>query len=122
MRDVLRKLRHLSTSIGRQHLWMGARNYAWPLLRAVAGLYRRTLARRIRLVCVVGSYGKTTTAAAVATVLGTSHRHPTMPSPASPSGCRGNHLGNATRCSRPVSTGRGRWPPMTPCSGQMWSW
>ena len=72
MRDVLRKLRHLSTSIGRQHLWMGARNYAWPLLRAVAGLYRRTLARRIRLACVVGSYGKTTTAAAVATVLGTS--------------------------------------------------
>jgi len=72
MHDVLRKLRHLSTSIGRQHLWMGARNYAWPLLRAVAGLYRRTLARRIRVVAVVGSYGKTTTAAAIATVLGTS--------------------------------------------------
>ena len=56
--------------MGRRHLWIGARNWAWPQLRILAGLYRRTLARRVRIVAVVGSYGKTTTSAAASLVLG----------------------------------------------------
>jgi UDP-N-acetylmuramoyl-tripeptide--D-alanyl-D-alanine ligase len=66
----LRKLRHLATPLGRRHLWRGARNYLWPQLRLVASLHRRTLARRTRVVAIVGSYGKTTTAAAVCAALG----------------------------------------------------
>lgn len=57
--------------MGRRHLWIGARNHAWPQLRVLAGLYRQTIARRVRIVSVVGSYGKTTTSAAVAAALGT---------------------------------------------------
>ncbi|MGD9508800.1 MAG: Mur ligase family protein [Geminicoccaceae bacterium] len=76
--DVIGKLRHLSTPMGRRHLWLGARNRAWPLLRVVAGIYRRTLARRVRIVAIVGSYGKTSTAAAVAAALDT-----TTPAPGS---------------------------------------
>ena len=63
-------LRHLRTPIGRQHLWRKGRNYLWPQLRLLAGAHRRTLTSRVRIVAVVGSYGKTTTAAAVATTLG----------------------------------------------------
>lgn len=68
---MLRKLRRLSTPMGRRHLWIGARNHAWPQLKVLAGLYRQTIARRVRIVSVVGSYGKTSTAAAVAAALGT---------------------------------------------------
>jgi UDP-N-acetylmuramoyl-tripeptide--D-alanyl-D-alanine ligase len=69
MLQRLRKLRHLSTPIGRRHLWLGAKNYAWPQLRLAAGAHRRSLARRARIVAVVGSYGKTTTTAAVCAAL-----------------------------------------------------
>ena len=70
LRRWLPMLRHLRTPIGRQHLWRKGRNYLWPQLRLLAGAHRRTLASRARIVAVVGSYGKTTTAAAVATALG----------------------------------------------------
>jgi hypothetical protein len=66
----MRKLRQLSTSLGRQQFWRGARNHLWPQLRVLAGLHRRTLARRVRVVAIVGSFGKTTTTAAICKVLG----------------------------------------------------
>lgn len=44
--------------------------YAWPLLRRAATFYRRTLVRKPRVVTVVGSFGKTTTARAVIAALG----------------------------------------------------
>ena len=47
----MRKMRQLSTSLGRQQFWRGARNHLWPQLRVLAGLHRRTLARRVR--CVI---------------------------------------------------------------------
>ena len=50
----LRKLRHLSNPLGRRHLWLGAKNHAWPLLRPLAAAHRRTLTRRPRIVAVVG--------------------------------------------------------------------
>ncbi len=70
MRYRLRELpRLLSTSIGRRNLYRLFLGRAWPLLRHAAGLHRRTLASRTRVVTVVGSFGKTTTAAAIAAVL-----------------------------------------------------
>ncbi|HEX2529589.1 MAG TPA: Mur ligase family protein [Geminicoccus sp.] len=68
--NKFRKLRHLASAEGRQHLWHGARNHLWPQLRPTAGLHRRTFARHAVVIAVVGSYGKTSTVAAVCTALG----------------------------------------------------
>jgi UDP-N-acetylmuramoyl-tripeptide--D-alanyl-D-alanine ligase len=66
----LRKLRRLSTPLGRDQLWREARYQLWPQLRPLASAHRRTLARRPRVVAVIGSYGKTTTTAGVCAALG----------------------------------------------------
>jgi hypothetical protein len=66
----MRKLRHLSSSLGRQQFWRIARYHLWPQLRVLAGLRRWTLARRVRVVAIVGSFGKTTTAAVICRTLG----------------------------------------------------
>jgi UDP-N-acetylmuramoyl-tripeptide--D-alanyl-D-alanine ligase len=60
----------LRTPLGRRRL-VGAAVYgSWPALGALAALYRRTALRRTRVVCVVGSFGKTSAARAVAAALG----------------------------------------------------
>ncbi len=70
MRYRLRDLLVLPRSpLGRRALASHLRSAAWPLLRLAAQLYRRTLARRVRVVAVVGSYGKTTTWHAVSAAL-----------------------------------------------------
>jgi UDP-N-acetylmuramyl pentapeptide synthase len=57
------------TPLGRAHLrWYGYHR-AWPILSRLAYVHRRTLARTARVVGVVGSFGKTTTARAVLTAL-----------------------------------------------------
>jgi UDP-N-acetylmuramyl pentapeptide synthase len=58
------------TPLGRRKLLAGAMDRAWPLFCGMAGLYRRTAVRTTRVVAVVGSFGKTTTARAVVTALG----------------------------------------------------
>ena len=65
----------LRVPVGRQKLYQLAWHGTWPLFRPVAGFYRRTLARHCRLVAVVGSFGKTTTARAVARALGRTVGH-----------------------------------------------
>src|SRR5262245_42974153 len=55
---------------GRWTMWHGVVFYAWPLLSAAARLYRRTAVAGVPLVAVVGSLGKSTTAACVSSVLG----------------------------------------------------
>ena len=50
---------------GRRQLRAHLYSRSQPLLEAAAGLHRRTLARGCRLVAVVGSFGKTTTTAAL---------------------------------------------------------
>ncbi len=42
----------------------------WPLTRPLAALHRASLARRLRVVAVIGSFGKSTTTRAVAAALG----------------------------------------------------
>ena len=54
---------------GRWTLWHGTMFYAWPLLSAAARLYRRTAVARVPLIAIVGSLGKSTTAACVSGAL-----------------------------------------------------
>lgn len=56
--------------MGRWLLARGIMYRAWPVLRVLAGGWRRGPVRATRLVAVVGSFGKTTTAHAVAAAVG----------------------------------------------------
>jgi UDP-N-acetylmuramyl pentapeptide synthase len=60
----------LATSAGREQIRRGLGYRAWPVSSRIAQLHRLTLARRTRVVAIVGSFGKTTTARAIAAVLG----------------------------------------------------
>jgi len=59
----------LRTPTGRKEMCYGAFRTMWPLLSPIARVWRRTIARRTRVVVVVGSVGKTTTTQVVGTVL-----------------------------------------------------
>ncbi len=65
-RDIPALLRN---PIGRRQFASGVYYRAWPLLFRLAVLYRHTFLRNTSMVAVVGSFGKTTTARALATVL-----------------------------------------------------
>jgi UDP-N-acetylmuramoylalanine-D-glutamate ligase len=60
----------LRTPSGRSQLLVRLRKRKWPMLRRAATLHRMTVARRTRVVAVVGSFGKSTTMRAVTTDLG----------------------------------------------------
>lgn len=65
----------VTTSVGRRELLARAGDRVGPSLCAIASLYRKIVVRRTRVVAVVGSFGKTTTARAVIASLGLPHRH-----------------------------------------------
>ncbi len=67
----------LRTPAGRLQFRSGVLFRLWPALAALARLHRRTLARRVRVIAVVGSLGKSTTSRAVAAALGIPE-HPGM--------------------------------------------
>ena len=56
--------------IGRRRLLSGLKGRAWPILLPVATFYRRTFVRKVRIVAVVGSFGKSTTMRAITMALG----------------------------------------------------
>jgi len=60
----------LRTQSGRRRLRRGVLARSNRLIRPLALAYRRTLIRRVRIVAVVGTFGKTTTARAIAAALG----------------------------------------------------
>ena len=62
----------VATPAGRIQVRRGFGYHSWPVTSRVAQLYRTTIARRTRVVAVVGSFGKTTTARASAAALGLS--------------------------------------------------
>jgi len=70
---VLYKVRDIPTLLrtptGRRQLRLSLWLTLWPLLNPLAALYRRLVVNRTRIVTVVGSFGKTTTTAAVSSVL-----------------------------------------------------
>ncbi len=59
----------IRTPLGRIQFRHGIYYRLWPLLSALARLYRRRIVSGTRIVTVVGSYGKTTTTRAVTTSL-----------------------------------------------------
>ena len=59
----------LGTPAGRRQVADGVAYRLWPVMSRLARLYRRTIARRTRVVAVVGSFGKSTTTRAVAATL-----------------------------------------------------
>lgn len=68
----------LRTPLWRVELRRAGLRFAWLVLSLLAFLHRATVARNVRVVAVVGSFGKTTTSRAVAAVLGCDgrRRHP----------------------------------------------
>ena len=70
MRYKLRELPGLlAASQGRRDLFLGQLSRFWPLFRFLAGLHRRFRLRNTRIITVVGSLGKTTTARASAVIV-----------------------------------------------------
>ncbi len=65
----------LKTPLGRSELIHGIWHRSWPVLSRLAVLYRTTIVRNTRVVAVVGSFGKSTTARAIAAALGV-YTHP----------------------------------------------
>ena len=60
----------LVTARGRRSLILGQLSRFWPFFRFLAGLHRGYRLKRTRVITVIGSLGKTTTARAVAGVVG----------------------------------------------------
>lgn len=60
----------LRTPVGRSQLKEGLLHRGWPVYSRLAGRHRRALRGHTRIVAVVGSYGKSTTARTVACTLG----------------------------------------------------
>jgi UDP-N-acetylmuramoyl-tripeptide--D-alanyl-D-alanine ligase len=58
------------TPVGRAQIRKGIARRTWPVVRRAAALHRQTRGRRCRVVAVVGSFGKTTTARGAAAALG----------------------------------------------------
>jgi UDP-N-acetylmuramyl pentapeptide synthase len=67
----------LATPAGRMHVRHGIAYRSWPLLSPLARMYRRTLVRDTRVIAVTGSFGKSTTARAIAAALDVPE-HPLM--------------------------------------------
>ncbi len=64
----------LKTDEGRRSLFLGQLSKAYPLLRVFARVYRKYRLKDTRIITVVGSLGKTTTAKACSAVLGIHRR------------------------------------------------
>lgn len=70
MRASIVAYRELFTSpLGPERWARAARRICWPLLRAAAWTYRRTLLRNMRVIAGTGSFGKTTAPRAIAAAL-----------------------------------------------------
>jgi UDP-N-acetylmuramoyl-tripeptide--D-alanyl-D-alanine ligase len=76
----------LQTRVGRAKIRGGILYRLWPLTSLIAILCRLTIARRVSVIAVVGSYGKTTTTKSVVAALGDLIRDPS-----SLRGLAGNH-------------------------------
>lgn len=60
----------LQTEAGRKRLWNNLLYRLRSVVIPVARFYRRTLIRRVKIIAVVGSFGKTTTTRSIAAALG----------------------------------------------------
>ena len=69
-RQMVMICRSIRTAEGRDRLRFGFYKRVPHLVLPLAGIYRRTLLRHVRVIAVVGSFGKTTTSRALLTALG----------------------------------------------------
>ncbi|MBD3383815.1 hypothetical protein GF407_02710 [candidate division KSB1 bacterium] len=70
MRYTISDLYYLwKTPVGRIQFFHGIFQRSWPVLWMIAFLYRRLFLRKVKIIVVIGSYGKTTTLRAIKTVL-----------------------------------------------------
>ncbi len=71
---MLKKIKKLiifsRTPFGRKDLRRKFLNMFYPVTRPIAGIYRRTVLRRVKIISVIGSLGKSTTCRAIADVTG----------------------------------------------------
>ncbi len=59
----------LVTAQGRRSLILGQLSRLWPLFRFLASLYRRLILKKTRIIAIIGSLGKTTTARTTAAIV-----------------------------------------------------
>lgn len=67
---IKKHLSLLKTPFGRRDISHTILNQFYPLTRPLAALYRKTVLRRVKIISVIGSLGKSTTCRAVAAVVG----------------------------------------------------
>jgi len=70
MRKLFQAFALLKDRTGRSELSFRSLHRLWPVLRPLAGFYRRHFLRKVKIVAVIGSLGKTTTTDAVRAALG----------------------------------------------------
>jgi len=94
MRGIsLKSLSMLQNRIGRKKLWTRLHRSSWPLVFRLAALYRWLFLKRVTIITVVGSLGKTTTVHAIRHVIN-------LPSP-SAAGNIGTYLAKQLLLTRP---------------------
>ncbi|MFH1966122.1 MAG: Mur ligase family protein [Acidobacteriota bacterium] len=67
---IKKHLSLLKTPFGRRDISHTILNQFYPLTRPLAALYRKTVLRRVKIISVIGSLGKSTTCRAIAAVVG----------------------------------------------------
>jgi len=70
MKKLFQAFALLKDPTGRSELRFRSLHRLWPLLRPLAGFYRRHFLKNVKIVVVIGSLGKTTTTNAVRAALG----------------------------------------------------
>jgi len=65
----------LTNPLGRNEIWGVVLHVSWPVASRLASLYRRLALRKVPIVVVVGTFGKTTTTRAIRASLGKSISH-----------------------------------------------
>ena len=68
--NIKNHLSLLKTPFGRKDISYKFLNQFYPLTRPLAALYRRTVLRKVKIISVIGSLGKTTSCRAIAAVVG----------------------------------------------------
>jgi UDP-N-acetylmuramyl pentapeptide synthase len=67
---IIKNIRLLKTPFGRKDITHSMLNHLYPLMRLVASLYRKTVLRKVKIISVIGSLGKSTACRAIADVVG----------------------------------------------------
>ena len=70
MKKLKKAINLMQTPSGRKEFFIRSVHHTWKLWFYLAFIYRRTLLKRVKIVAIVGSLGKTTTVRAIKTAVG----------------------------------------------------